>query len=171
MASAGTQMRVNGVNVGGAMDAVALASLMNRVRAQAAADPSGNPILLFALDLALKLDRDEINLDGLERLVQRLTAEAFADRAERLRHYLGEPRSAPVKSALAALIEQRAQEGGLEEFRAALARSVFGVVSRPIRHFPLHSSWPMRPPNWRPGRPSRAKRSIGRDGLRGCSCT
>ena len=128
MASGGTQTAVNGVSAGGAIDAAALASVMNRVRAQAAADPSSNPILLFALDLTLKLDRGEINLHGLERLVQQLTAETFADRAERLRHYLGETAIGANENAIAALFEQRAREGGFKEFRAALARSVFGVV-------------------------------------------
>jgi len=128
MASIGTLPAVNWIDPGGAMDTITLASAMNRVRAQAAADPSGNPILLFALDLTLKLDRGEINLDGLESLVQRLTAEAFADRAERLRHYLGETAVSTNDSAIAALIEQIAQAGGFDEFRATLARNFFGVV-------------------------------------------
>ena len=74
----------------GAIDSAMLGSMLNRVRAQAAADPFSNPILLFALDLTLRIDRGEIDLDGLESMVQQLTAEAFADRAERLANYLGE---------------------------------------------------------------------------------
>jgi phosphoenolpyruvate carboxylase len=84
--------------------------------------------MLFALDLTLRIDRGEINLDGLESLVQRLTAEAFADRAEQLANYLGEKAIAANEGAITALIEQKAREGSFEEFRAALARSVFGVV-------------------------------------------
>ncbi|MGA2410718.1 MAG: phosphoenolpyruvate carboxylase [Candidatus Binataceae bacterium] len=128
MASAGTQVAPNGFSAGGAMDTVALASAMNRVRAQAAADPSGNPILLFALDLTLKLDRGEINLDGLESLVQRLTVEAFADRAERLHLYLGETAISANEKAIAALIERHAQKASFDQFQAALARNFFGVV-------------------------------------------
>ena len=112
----------------GAIDTAMLGSILSRVRAQAAADPLSNPILLFALDLTLRMDRGEIDLDGLESIVQQLTAEAFADRAERLKNYLGETAIAPNERALEDLIERKAREGGFEEFRAAVARTVFGVV-------------------------------------------
>ena len=112
----------------GAIDSPMLGSILNRVRAQAAADPLSNPILLFALDLTLRMDRGEIDIDGLERIVQQLTAEAFADRADRLKNYLGETAVAANDRALRDLIEKKAREGGFEEFRTALARSVFGVV-------------------------------------------
>jgi hypothetical protein len=90
MADAGTQVTANGVNAPAAVDAAMLGSILTRVQAQAAADPFSNPILLFALDLTLRIDRREITLDGLESLIQQLTSEAFADRAERLATYLGE---------------------------------------------------------------------------------
>ena len=112
----------------GALDAVKLASISNRVRAQAAADPFSNPILLFALDLTLRIDRGEIDLGGLETLVQQLTAEAFKDRAGRLANYLGESTREVNEQAIAALIEQKAREGTFEEFRAAMVRCMFGVV-------------------------------------------
>src|SRR5271155_4525084 len=112
----------------GAIDSPMLGSILNRVRAQAAADPLSNPILLFALDLRLRMDRGEIDIDGLERIVQQLTAEAFADRADRLKNYLGETVIAANDRALRDLIEKKARERGFEEFRTALARSVFGVV-------------------------------------------
>jgi phosphoenolpyruvate carboxylase len=112
----------------GAIDTPMLGSILSRVREQAAADPLSNPILLFALDLTLRMDRGEIDLDGLERIVQQLTAEAFAGRAERLKNYLGETAVAANERALEDLIEQKARAGGFEEFRIALARIVFGVV-------------------------------------------
>ena len=74
MASAGTRGVENGVSApGGTVDTVMLGSIMNRVRAQAMADPFSNPILLFALDLTLRIDRGEITLQRLEELVQALT--------------------------------------------------------------------------------------------------
>jgi phosphoenolpyruvate carboxylase len=111
-----------------ALDPAMLGSILSRVRTQAAADPFSNPILLFALELTLRMDRGEIDLDGLEQVVQRLTAETFADRAERLRNYLGETALAPNERALEDLLERQARAGGFEDFRAALARTVFGVV-------------------------------------------
>ena len=61
MASFGTQSVANGADTPSIVDTVMLGSIMNRVRAQAAADPFSNPILLFALDLTLRIDRGEIN--------------------------------------------------------------------------------------------------------------
>src|SRR5580704_9322789 len=122
MASAGTQATAESASASATIDAVTLVSILNRVRAQAAADPLSNPILLFALDLTLRMDRREIDLDGLERIVQQLTAEAFADRADRLKNYLGETAIAANDRALRDLIEKKAREGGFEEFRTAVAR-------------------------------------------------
>jgi phosphoenolpyruvate carboxylase len=118
----------NGATAPGAIEAGFLGAILSRVHAQAAADPFSNPILLFALDLTLRIDRGEINLDGLESLVQGFTAEAFADRAKRLASYLGETAIAANELAIAKLLERKAGAGGFEEFRAALAGSVFGVV-------------------------------------------
>ena len=39
----------------GAIDSPMLGSILNWVRAQAAADPLSNPILLFAFDLTLRI--------------------------------------------------------------------------------------------------------------------
>ena len=115
-----------------------LGSILNRVRAQAAGDPSGNPILLFALDLTLRIDRGEISLDGLESMVQRLTVEAFGDRAQRMTNYLGEIGIAANERAVGALIEQKARGASFEEFSTALARNVFGIV------FTAHPTFSMR---------------------------
>jgi hypothetical protein len=50
MADAGTQPAAGGDDAPRAIDAAMLGSMLNRARAQAAADPFSNPILLFALD-------------------------------------------------------------------------------------------------------------------------
>ncbi len=60
--------------------------------------------------------------------MQRLTAEAFGDRAERLAHYLGETAVAANHRKITELIEREARKGGFEEFRAAVERAAFGVV-------------------------------------------
>jgi phosphoenolpyruvate carboxylase len=128
VAAIATQPASSGVNLPGVIDTAMLGSILNRARAQAAADPFSNPILLFALDLTLRMDRGEINLDGLESLVRRLTAEAFADRAERLRNYLGETAITANERAITALLDNQARASSFEDFRSALLRSVFGVV-------------------------------------------
>jgi len=128
MAKAEMHAEANGDNAAGAIDIEMLASMLNRVRTQAAADPFSNPILLFALDLTLRIDRGEIDLKELESLVQQLTVGAFTHRAERLMNYLGEKSIAANQLAITALIEQRARTGSFEEFRIAMSRCLFGVV-------------------------------------------
>src|SRR5271155_803179 len=116
------------VNAIGGIDTAMLGSILSRVQAQAAADPSGNPILLFALNLTLRIDRGELDLDGLGSLVQQLTAEAFGDRAKRLASYLGETSIEANQRAIVALIEEKSRGRSFEEFRKGLARNAFGVV-------------------------------------------
>jgi phosphoenolpyruvate carboxylase len=118
----------NGAGPSTVIDVAMLGAIWNRVRAQAAADPFSNPILLFALDLSMRIDRGELDLELLETLVQRLTMEAFEDRAQRMAHYLGEVDLGANDNAIAALIEQRAHDASFEEFNAALSRTLFGVV-------------------------------------------
>jgi phosphoenolpyruvate carboxylase len=118
----------NGSGLSGVIDRATLGSILNRVRTQAAADPFRNPILLFALDLSMRIDRGELDLEELASIVQRLTMEGFADRAQRLANYLGETDIAANEQGIAALIETKAGQSSFEEFRAALSRSLFGVV-------------------------------------------
>jgi phosphoenolpyruvate carboxylase len=122
------QAEVNGDSTSEVIDTKMLGSMLNRVRAQAAADPFSNPILLFALEMTLRIDRGEIDLVELESLVQQLTAEAFSDRAVRLASYLGENSIEANRRAIAAIIERKASAGGFEDFRAAMACCMFGVV-------------------------------------------
>src|SRR5271167_1798431 len=107
MASFGTQSLTNGISALGAVDTVMVGSIMSRVRAQAAADPFSNPILLFALELTLRIDRGEIDLVELESLVQQLTAEAFSDRAARMANYLGENSIEANQRTITEMIERK----------------------------------------------------------------
>lgn len=118
----------NESNSPGAIDARSLAATLDRIRAHSAADPYSNPILLFALDLTLRIDRGEIDLDGLEKLVGELTLEAFRDRALRLASYVGETSSAANLRAIKDLIERKARGATFEEFTAAMRGTIFGAV-------------------------------------------
>ena len=139
----GTQAASSGVvKAAGAIDTAMLGSILNRVRAQAAADPFSNPILLFALDLTLRIDRGEINLDELESLVQQLTVEAFADRAERPGELSGRDRDRGKRAGDHGA--DRA-EGARRQLRGIsrgnLPAASLAWCSRPIRHFRLRWSW------------------------------
>jgi phosphoenolpyruvate carboxylase len=128
MDQAEIKAQTNGEKTSGPLDTATLSAILNRVRAQAAADPFSNPILLFALELSMRIDRGEIDLAGLEDLVQQLTGQAFADRAERLKNYLGETSIKANEDAITALLEKKASGCSFEEFRATMARGMFGVV-------------------------------------------
>ena len=101
-------------------------------------DPLGSPVLLLGLGLARRLAEGRIGPSALEQLVQRLTAEGFADRATRLGHSLGEIDPAANAARLTALFEGLARPDAdsapdapalaFEAFRAKVEREVFGIV-------------------------------------------
>ena len=125
----------------GAIDTAMLGSILNRARTQAAADPFSNPILLFALDLTLRMDRGEIDLDGLETVVQQLTAEAFADRAERLKNYLGETAIAANEQATRGADRAKGARAASRSFARRLPAASSAWCSRLIRRFRSRWSW------------------------------
>ncbi len=67
-----------------------LQAALGRARGLHDGDPYTNPIALVALDLVQKLGGDGLDEQATESLIQRLTREAFAGRAEALRAYVGE---------------------------------------------------------------------------------
>ena len=67
-----------------------LQAALGRARGLHDGDPYTNPIALVALDLVQKLGGDGLDEQAAESLIQRLTREAFAGRAEALRAYVGE---------------------------------------------------------------------------------
>jgi phosphoenolpyruvate carboxylase len=112
----------------------ALTLELESFREQTVDDPSGNPIQLLAVQLRRRLDRDELSLDQVEALIQRLTVRSFTVRSEKLRTYLGETDATANHNALKSLLERLATEPGtgeavaFEAFQAAVARQLFGVV-------------------------------------------
>ena len=71
------------------------------LRRRTDADPSSNPIQLLALAIKERMDAGALSAAVVEQLIQRLSVEAFARRAERLRRYLGETGRAANCSACA----------------------------------------------------------------------
>ncbi len=118
----------NEINSPTAIDARSLAVTLDRIKAHAAGDPYSNPILLFALDLTLSIDRGELDVNGLERIVAELTLEAFRDRAHRLASYLGEISAPANLRAIRELLERQAHTASFDEFNSAMRRTKFGAV-------------------------------------------
>lgn len=105
-----------------------LAATLSDLRDRTALDPFSNPLLLLAVDITRRIDRAEISFSGLEQLVQRLTVEAFADRARRLGRYLGETDPDENETAITRLIDGLAETRGFAAFKALVERASFGVV-------------------------------------------
>jgi len=99
-------------------------------------NPFGNTVKLLALELGKRLDSDALELGAVEDLIQHLSAEAFAHRADRLSHYLGEHDRRRNEDRLRNVFRQAAGASGknrkpqrsFEEFKALVERELFGIV-------------------------------------------
>lgn len=107
---------------------VSLEAALAALRKRAAVDPFSNPVVLFALDLTRRIDRGEVEIGDLDRLVRTLTVDAFSGRASRFGAYLGETDPAANRAALSAHIARLAGSGDFDRFRAAVERPLFGIV-------------------------------------------
>ena len=100
-------------------------------------NPFTNTYLLFALWISDKLHERTLTLEGVERAVQDITAEAFTERVERLRAYLDHPAPDADRGRIHALFDQLA-EAGFDAYAAALARPPMGVVTTAHPTFALN---------------------------------
>jgi phosphoenolpyruvate carboxylase len=105
-----------------------LEAALANMRDRAALDPFSNPIVLFAIDLTRRIDRREIDIDDVDRLVRELTVEGFANRATRLGTYLGQTDPTINRADITSLIERIAGTANFDDFRAVVERPVFGIV-------------------------------------------
>ncbi|WP_244481007.1 phosphoenolpyruvate carboxylase [Methylobacterium sp. Leaf102] len=109
-----------------------LLGLIEESREQAAEDPFRNPVLAVTLAITRRFDRGEIGEEVLDGLFARLRAQALAERAERLRAYVGLERDAAsgqeahTPARLVAAIPKR--QGDFEAFRDLVGRTGFAVV-------------------------------------------
>src|SRR5262245_4839316 len=99
-------------------------------------NPFGNSVKLLALELGKRLDAGKLSYGDIERLIQQLSAEAYAHRADRLAAYLGERDEAKNEAAIRAAVRRVASPGKsrkaavrpFAEFQAVLERELFGIV-------------------------------------------
>ncbi len=100
------------------------------LRSEADADPFRNPVLLLALELSRLIDHGEAPPEIMADLVQRLSATAFVDRAERLTGYLQDLSIAANEAGLAATLRRLADDPpkSFSGLRAKLERPCFGIV-------------------------------------------
>ena len=111
----------------------ALQIALNGARGQLGGDPYGNPIALLAFDLLQRLNSGELDEQAVEALIQRLTREAFADRATAAHRYLGELGPVRNRDAIRQLLLRQAKDadGGLasfDVFATRLERVYYGFV-------------------------------------------
>ncbi|MEQ9813538.1 MAG: phosphoenolpyruvate carboxylase [Azospirillaceae bacterium] len=118
-----------------------LVATLDRHEAARDDDPFSNPVLLLTIDLLNRLARRELSHAQLEQLVQWLTVEGWAERAERLGRYVGETDPAANEERLRDLFRELAKARKVEElgnesaekvrfeiFRERVEREVFGIV-------------------------------------------
>ena len=112
--------------------APALIALVDTARQRSRDDPFGNPVLAVALAITRRMDAGEIGLDDLEQVVRTLRDTAFADRAARLRAYVGglEDSEAALDTVAARLARPDPADSPirLREYRAAIERTRFAAV-------------------------------------------
>ncbi len=130
-----TTIRELNPSLGAAAEAEATAELERRLlalvaqaRDGAAEDPFGNPVLSVALAITRLGDREETSERDVAALVRRLTMGAFAERATRLRRYVGGLDDAADARALAAIFGRLAEGASFDGYRAAVEPVRFGAV-------------------------------------------
>jgi len=111
----------------------ALADALGEVRAAAERDPLANPIQSLACGLAERLVHGRLDDPALDRLLRRLTLDAFRSRAERLRAYLGEVDPQTNRARIEALVRGLAigPDGApvsFETFARRVGRVHYGFV-------------------------------------------
>jgi phosphoenolpyruvate carboxylase len=110
-----------------------LAHALAEARAAAERDPLANPIQSLACGLAERLVHGRLDDAALDRLLRRLTLDAFVSRAERLRAYLGEVDPQANRARIEALVRGLAigPDGApvsFETFARRVGRVHYGFV-------------------------------------------
>lgn len=105
-----------------------LAALLAALEAGTADDPFANPILLFARDVARRLETGALTLKEVGTAVDGLSAAAFGAGAARLGQQIGETDPAANKKSLTALFERLAEGRSWPAFQSEVERALAGVV-------------------------------------------
>jgi len=119
-----------------------LLALVHRARAHAAEDPFGNPILSAALAISRRLDDGHLTEADIAAAIRAVRDQAMADRAARLRQYVGGTDPAAAAAALRRLAAELVTHAGprLQEARARLERPRYACV------FTAHPTFAAAPP-------------------------
>ncbi len=110
-----------------------LHAALAQARGRLDGDPYANPIALLALDLEQKLEAGTLDEGAAEALIQRLTREAFAERAGAARRYLGELDPVRNRDSVRHLLLGLAHEPdgtarSFAHFAASVERVYYGFV-------------------------------------------
>ena len=116
-----------------------LAALLAALEDGTGGDPFANPILLFAREVARRLDSGALALDDVSAAVNELAAAAFGAGAARLGQQLGETDPAANKKALKALFTRLAKGQSWPSFQETVERALAGLVFTAHPTFALNS--------------------------------
>jgi len=107
---------------------IELLGLVAESRAQSSEDPFRNPVLAVTLAITRRIDRGDIDEDSLDALFVRLRAQALAERAGRLRAYVGLDEEGPADLAGRLVAAQPRANDDVERFRDTVGRTAFAAV-------------------------------------------
>ena len=112
--------------------APSLVALVEQARQRSHDDPFGSPVLAVALAITRRLDSGEIGMTELEEVVRTLRDAAFADRAGRVRAYVGglDGNEAALETVAARLARPDPADSPIRlvDYRAAIERTRFAAV-------------------------------------------
>ena len=96
-------------------------------------DPTSNPLLRLALEVAHRLEDGALDVDQIDGLVQLLTVSGFKSRAEKLARYSGETDPDRNAATIRVIVERQTLSDSLQrrpfaEFKAWVERDLFGIV-------------------------------------------
>ena len=104
-------------------------------------NPFANPIVLLALYITKKLEKNELSFSSIEKLIQYFNTYSFTVRAERLKQYIGKTDPLENLNSLNNFFEnilQAGQYNDIQSFKKLIEQTLFGFVVTAHPTFSLH---------------------------------
>ena len=106
---------------------------LDKIRSGAEKDPFSNSIMMLALDISRRLEKNLLNYSALEALIQRLAVGSVGLRADRLKAYIGSSDPKKNDQKIYEIIKKLAFDNSgnqisFEDFDKLIRKEIFGIV-------------------------------------------
>ena len=106
---------------------------LDKIRSGAEKDPFSNSIMMLALDISRRLEKNLLNYSALEALIQRLAVGSVGLRADRLKSYIGSSDPKDNNQKIYEIIKKLAFDDSgnqisFEDFDKLISKEIFGIV-------------------------------------------